>query len=192
MKIEALREKLANTLSPTRFQHSLRVMGFARELARHYHIAEEPVVIAALLHDVAREVRGPEVLDLAETYHLPVLPVERRAPVLLHGRVGAEVLKREWAITDESILKAVAMHVTGAPKMDPIAELTLIADFAEPNRPFFAAEVARKLAFTNRQTVLRYIFTQKIRYILDAGFLLHPLTIEARNHLMEESGGEKE
>jgi HD superfamily phosphohydrolase YqeK len=106
--------------------------------------------------------------------------------------VGAEILKHEWAITDDSILKAVAMHVTGTPEMDPIAEITLIADFAEPNRPFFAAEVARKLAFINRQAVLRYIFTQKIRYILDAGFLLHPYTIEARNFLMAESGGNNE
>lgn len=192
MKIEALREKLAHTLSPPRFQHSLRVMGLARDLARHHQIQEEPVVIAALLHDVAREIRGVETLALAETYHLPVLPVERKAPVLLHGRVGAEILKQEWAITDESILKAVAMHVTGNPEMDPIAELTLIADFAEPYRPFFAAEIARKLAFINRQAVLRYIFTQKIRYILDAGFLLHPNTIETRNRLMAETAGEDE
>ncbi len=192
MNLETLNRKLSRTLSPLRLQHSLRVMDFARKLACHYQVPEEPVVMAALLHDVAREKDGPELLALAESYHLPVLPVEEKAPVLLHGQVGAELLKREWELTEEPVLEAVAYHVTGAPKLGIVGELILIADFAEPARQFYAAQVARELAFRNRLTALKYIYTQKIRYILDAGFLLHPLTLEARNQLLLSESGTEE
>ncbi|NLM37369.1 MAG: HD domain-containing protein [Firmicutes bacterium] len=190
MNLETLSRKLIQTLSPSRFQHSLRVMNFARELARHYQIPEEPVALAALLHDVAREKDGAEMLALASSYQIPILPLEKKAPVLLHGQVGAEFLKREWAITAESVLEAVAYHVTGAPRLGIVGELTIIADFAEPSRQFFAARVARELAFRSRLAALNYIYTQKIRYILDAGFLLHPLTVEARNLLLLKESGE--
>ncbi|WP_231133440.1 bis(5'-nucleosyl)-tetraphosphatase (symmetrical) YqeK [Capillibacterium thermochitinicola] len=191
MNLETLSRKLSQTLSPPRFQHSLRVMNFARELARHYQIPEEPVAVAALMHDVAREKDGPEMLALASSYQIPILPLDKKAPVLLHGQVGAELLKREWAITAEPVLEAVAYHVTGAPKLGIVGELTIIADFAEPARQFFAAQVARELAFRNRLAALKYIYTQKIRYILDAGFLLHPLTLEARNMLLLNESGEE-
>lgn len=184
MNLEALQAKLASQLSPPRFEHSLRVMAFARKLARHYQIPEEPVAVAALLHDVAREKEGRELLALAQSYGLTIDPTEKRAPVLLHGKVGAAILKREWAILDSPILEAVADHVTGAPRMGPVSEVILIADFAEPGRNFFAAKIARELAFLHRPTALQYIFTQKIRYVLDAGCLLHPLTIETRNYLI--------
>lgn len=196
MNLEALQAKLASQLSPPRFEHSLRVMAFAQKLARHYQVREEPVAIAALLHDVAREKDGQQLLSLAQTYGLSIDPIEKKAPILLHGKVGAEILRREWAVTDPSILEAVDVHVTGAPQMGLISELTLIADFAEPSRSFYGAKIARELAFIHRTTALQYIFTQKIRYILDAGCLLHPLTIEARNHLLlqgssEENGKDK-
>ena len=193
MNLEALRAKLALELSPARFEHSLRVMAFARKLAQHYQIPEEPVAIAALLHDVAREQEGRKQLALAQTYGLTVDPTEQKAPVLLHGKVGAEILKREWGIADPSILEAVAVHVTGAPRMGMMSELILIADFAEPGRNFFGAKIARELAFLHRSTALQYIFTQKIRYVLDAGCLLHPLTIEARNYLLlQKTAGKDE
>lgn len=190
MNLETLSRKLSQVLSPSRFQHSLRVMNLAQELARYYKTPEEPVAIAALMHDLAREKDGPELLALAESYQLPILPCERQAPVLLHGQVGAELLKREWAISAEPILEAVAYHVTGTPKLGIVGEIIIIADFAEPARQFYAAQVARELAFTQRFAALKYIYTQKIRYILDAGFLVHPLTIDARNQLLLNESGE--
>ncbi|NLC53302.1 MAG: HD domain-containing protein [Firmicutes bacterium] len=165
MSLETLSRKLSRILSPLRYQHCLRVMDFARELARHYQIPEEPVAVAALMHDVAREKGSSEMLALASSYQIPILPVDKKAPVLLHGQVGAELLKREWAITDEPVLEAVAFHVTGAPKLGIVGELTIIADFAEPARQFLAAQVARELAFRSRLAALKYIYTQKIRYI---------------------------
>ena len=189
MNLEALQNKLARKLSPSRFQHSLRVMEFACKLAYHYHVPVEPVAVAALLHDVAREIGSRDLLAAVRTYGIPILPVEQEAPVLIHGKVGAAILKSEWEIDDEGILEAVAFHVTGTPKPGLITELILIADFAEPARAFYAAEIARQLAFVHRQAALKYIFTQKIRYILDAGFLVHPLTIEARNQLILDDQG---
>ncbi len=181
MDLERFAQRLKATLSPDRFQHSLSVMELSRKLATLYQIPEIPVAVAGLLHDVAREVPPQELLKLAGHYKLPLSDVEKRVPVMIHGRVGALLLKREWGIEDETILEAVALHVTGAPEMNKISQVIMIADFAEPGRRHFSARIARELALVNRLTALRYIYDQKIKYIIDSGFLLHPLTAEARN-----------
>ncbi|NLW55409.1 MAG: HD domain-containing protein [Firmicutes bacterium] len=188
MDLEQIKKRLKAKLSPDRFQHSLRVMELARKLATLYQIPVTPVAVAGLLHDVAREIPHPELLKLADRYRLPLSEVERRVPVMLHGRVGALQLKKEWGIEHAEILEAVALHVTGAPEMNKISQIIMIADFAEPGRGHFTSRIARELALVDRLTAVRYIFDQKIKYIIDSGFLLHPLTIEARNwFLLEET-----
>ncbi|HBK68528.1 MAG TPA: phosphohydrolase [Firmicutes bacterium] len=187
MNLENWQKKLATKLSPGRYNHSLGVMDLARKLAHNYQIDEHLPAVAGLLHDVAREIPPQEALSLANFYQLPILEVEQRVPILLHGKIGAEMLKREWEINNAEILEAVNLHVTGAPKMNIISQIILIADFAEPGRSLLCSRIARKLAFVDRFTALNYIFDQKIKYILNSGFLIHPLTIEARNQLIMKS-----
>jgi predicted HD superfamily hydrolase involved in NAD metabolism len=188
MDLDQIEQRLKAKLSPDRFQHSLRVMGLARKLAIHYQLPVIPTAAAGLLHDVAREIPPAELLKLADYYKLPLSEVEKRVPVMIHGRVGAHLLETEWGIDDAQLLEAVALHVTGAPEMNKISQVILIADFAEPGRRHFSSRIARELALVDRFTALRYIYDQKIKYILNSGFLLHPLTSEARNwFLLEEA-----
>ncbi len=176
--------KLAKILSPARYRHSLAVMKLACQLADLYGAEQEPAVVAGLLHDVAREIEPQELLSMAETMGLDIDDVERKAPVLLHGKVGAELLKREWGQDNPVVLQAVAQHITGAPVMPLISQIVFIADFAEPGRQFKPAHTARRLAMENRVTALKYIFHQKIQFVVEREFLIHPLAVQAWNRLL--------
>lgn len=184
MNLKKLQNKLSVQLTPKRFKHSLGVMELAVKLASIYNITTESASLAGLLHDVAREYSSLDLLRLAHDFNIPVLEIEKKIPVLLHGRVGAEVLKREWGIVDPDILQAVRLHVTGASEMGILSQIIFIADFAEPGRGLIFSDIARNLAFVDRYSALSYIFDQEIKYILNSGFLLHTNTIEARNKLI--------
>jgi predicted HD superfamily hydrolase involved in NAD metabolism len=184
MNLEKIQSRLSAQLTPKRFEHSLGVMDLAVKLAPIYQIPPEPPRIAGLLHDVARELPAQELLSLAHDFQIPVLEIEEQIPVLLHGKVGVEILKREWGILDPDILQAISLHVTGAPEMSILSQIIFIADFAEPGRGLIFSDIAKKLAFVDRCSALSYIFDQQIMYILNSGCLLHPNTIEARNKLI--------
>lgn len=190
--LPALQEKLSQTISPARYRHSLAVMDLARELATVYGAEPENAAVAGLLHDVAREIEPGRLLILAEEWGLVLYEVDKKVPVLLHGTVGAELLRREWKLENPQILTAVAQHITGAPVMSLLSQTVFIADYAEPGRKFSAAETARLLAKENRVRALKYVFRRGIQYVLDRGFLLHPLTVEAWNQLATEGDLEPE
>jgi predicted HD superfamily hydrolase involved in NAD metabolism len=181
-----LQERLSRTLSPARYRHSLAVMELARELAEVYGADPAEAAVAGLLHDVAREMEPGRLLALADEWGLTLCEIDRRVPVLLHGIVGAELLRREWNLENPRILTAVAQHITGGPVMSLLSQVVFIADYAEPGRKFPASETARLLAREDRVKALKFIINRGIKYVLNRGFLIHPLAIEAWNQLAAE------
>jgi len=184
MDLLMLQKKLEKVLSPFRYRHSLGVMDLAYKLALIYGVDQEQAALAGLLHDVAREIEPPNLLALAKENKLFISETEKKAPLLLHGKVGSILLSTTWGVNDREVLEAVALHVTGAPKMSLLAQIIFISDFAEPGRDFFPSKVARKLAESDRATALHFIFQQEIAYLLNHGFLLEQATVEAWNQLI--------
>lgn len=184
--LSALQLKLSQTISPARYRHSLAVMELSRELAAAYGAEPEEAAVAGLLHDVAREMEPGRLLALADEWGLPLSEVDRKVPILLHGMVGAEILRREWKLDNPRILSAVAQHITGGPVMSLLSQAVFIADYAEPGRKFPAARTARLLAREDRVKALKYVIRRGIQYVLNRGFLIHPLTIAAWNQLAAE------
>ena len=90
--------------------------------------------LAILGHDVARAAKKSEILRQAGRFEMPVLDIERRAPVTLHGPVGAELLRHDDGLEDEDILAAVRFHTTGSADMTPLGLLVFIADKLEPRK----------------------------------------------------------
>ena len=103
-------------------------------MASRHGIDEERAELAILGHDVARAAKKGEILRQAERFGLSPLNVELRAPVTLHGPVGAELLKHEDGLDDEEILAAVRYHTTGHPSLTQLGLLVFIADKLEPRK----------------------------------------------------------
>ena len=114
--------------------HIFRTRDVGLELASRHGIDEERAELAILGHDVARAAKKSEILRQAERFEMPILDIERRAPVTLHGPVGAELLRNDDGVDDEEILDSVRYHTTGHPRLTPLGLLVFISDKLEPNK----------------------------------------------------------
>ena len=169
--------------------HVFCVVEIARSLARRHCLDEDQAALGALAHDVARAMPGKELLRQAARLGLPVGAVDQQVPVLLHGPVGAELLWREDGLDDGSIYNAVRWHTTAHPLMDDLGKVVFLADKLDPQKiasyPYL--DVIRSLAFEDLDRAVLEFLTRETVARMSRGELVHPLTIEARNHLIMSS-----
>jgi hypothetical protein len=91
-------------VSKERFDHVLRVAALAETIgiANGFTPGElRATSLAAVLHDVARDLPAARLLALAPPEHA----VEREHPIALHGRAG-RAIAAAWGVTDERVLDA--------------------------------------------------------------------------------------
>ena len=175
---------LAARLPEKRYRHSLGVAATAARLASKNKVDPEQARLAGLLHDYARDLPGRELLALAAGAGLVTCELERRLPVLLHGPVGALLIKQDLGLTDRAILQAVARHTVGAVAMTTLDKIIYLADAIEPERRFPGVEELRRLASMDLDQALLKAFESSIFYLLGKGQPLHPATVEARNYIL--------
>jgi predicted HD superfamily hydrolase involved in NAD metabolism len=132
---EELKQWLRARVSDGRYRHSLGVFEVVAELARDNGVDPEPLRQAALVHDCAREYSSQELVACCEAWGLPVRDVDRRSPVLLHGRVAVVISERELGLTDPAMVSAARWHTAGHPEMSLSDKLFYLADVIEPTTP---------------------------------------------------------
>ena len=170
-------------------KHIYRVRDIASKLAECHGIDPQLASLAMLAHDVARAMPDQQLLDRAEQLAVPVTPLERSLPILLHGPVGARILKQEDGLADESVYQAVYWHTTAHPSLDRLGKLVFLADKLDPQKraayPYLSElmDLAVQdldrgvLEFTSRELIAR---TQR-------GEMVHPVLVETRNALLAEA-----
>lgn len=177
----AVRKKLTEE----RFEHSCAVRDCAVELAEKYGCSCEEAEIAGLLHDYARDMPQEELLRIGEEKGLIKNEIERLVPVLLHGPVGALLVKEELEISNSQILEAIALHTLGAPAMGLLARIIYISDLIAAGRDFEGVEYLRDLAQRDIDEALLACFSASLEYCLKSGKLIHPQTVEAWNYYVK-------
>ena len=168
-------------------EHAARVREKALDLAGVHGIDPGKVEAAASAHDIARAMKEAELRDRARAYGLEVHPVEDKVPVLLHGPVGAEILRRECGIEDPEILEAVHWHSTFNRGLGPVAKIAFLADKLDHHKagryPF--QERVDNLSRENLDTAVLAFIREEIAALLKANNLIHPASVEGLNHLLE-------
>ncbi len=166
--------------------HIERVRGIARSLAQAHDIDVGLADLTAAAHDVARHLPGARLIEEAERQGMRVSAVERAAPVLLHGPVGAEWLRASGAVADGDVLEGVRWHTTGRCGLAPVGQVVLVADKLDPQKaqayPF--QPLVREAAFRNLEEGLLAFLDGAIKAHIDRGEATHPLSVEARNQLL--------
>src|SRR5690606_4280709 len=87
-------------------------------------------------------------------------PVERDAPVILHGPVGAAELAERMDVEAADVLFAIRWHTTGHPSYTPEAWAMFVADKVEPwkvERWPALAEVREIAEESLERAALRYL-----------------------------------
>jgi len=182
-------QSFLSRLPAERRQHSLRVAEVAVKLADRYGADPDKARLAGLFHDYARDLPEDLLLRLAQEAGLMVGEIEKCHPVLLHGRVGAFLLRKELGLEDPEVLQAIARHSTGATSMGLLDKIIYLADLIEPGRNFPGVEELRSLAFEDLDAALLKALDSAIIYIIEKGWPLHPDTVYARNELILKKGG---
>lgn len=167
-------------------EHIYRVQQVALELARHHSVDEEKASLGAMAHDIARAMKGEQLLQKARELGILVHPVEARVPVLLHGPVAGELLRREEELCDPDIYEAVYWHSTAHQGLGPAAKVVFLADKLDPQKagryPYLPE--LRKLAMESLDRAVLEFLNRELVSLLQQGSLVHPVSVEARNELL--------
>lgn len=191
MRIEKLKEDLKQTLSEKRYIHSIGVMEMAMELAKIYNVDVESAQIAGLLHDNAKEMTDEEMLQYVKENNIKVSETEKNSIKLLHGKIGADIAKKKYGVSEE-IAKAIEYHTTTNPNMDTLAKIVYVSDKIELNRKTekYDVEVERKIAKESLDKAMLLIINDVTKYLIDQNKLIAIESIETRNKLLMSIRGE--
>ena len=171
-RIRGVKEALAY-LKPSRRKHTLGVALTAAKYAAKYKLPERKVILAAALHDVAKNMpqTAPELAGFALQEEVP-------APVL-HQYAGAYVAEHSLGIDDEDVLNAVRYHTSGRPNMSDLEKLIFLSDMLEPGRDFKGIEKLRRALENDLNECMCLSLKHELKYLKRGGGTIYPLTFKA-------------
>ena len=190
MTMESRIQRRVSALPPGLQAHIGRAQEVARELAPCHNVDPERAALGILAHDVARAMPGPELIARANRFRLPIRPVEEQVPLLLHGPVGAEILRVEDGLaatdTEQDIYQAVYWHTTFHPTLvDAMGKVVFLADKLDPNkrkRIPYQPELM-ELAVEDLDAAIQEFLDRQILDLRGMGKAVHPMMLEARDAL---------
>ena len=166
--------------------HIYRVRDVALELAGRHGIDSGRAELGALAHDICRAVPGNELLKMSAEMGVDVSELERDFPILLHGPVGAELLRREEDLTDHDIFEAVRWHSTAHASMDALGKLIFLADKLDPQKAAVYSYQAKlhDMALESLDLALLEFLSREMAARIERGETVHPASVDARNSLI--------
>lgn len=187
--IENLEELAHLLLTDNRRKHLFSVRDFSLILAKKHAVDSIKCEIAAISHDLFRDVNPLKLLKMAKAYRINMSHIEKLHPVLLHGKVSAEFLKKRFVIEDEEILCAVAYHTSGHVNFDKIGKILFISDSVEMTRDYPGVEKLRQIAMIDLEEAFFQVLKNKITYAVKKNYLLLPETVKVWNKIVFLRGG---
>ena len=150
-KIIHLRNAVKAKLSEKRYLHTLGV----EQMAKHIGAIIMPdrvdeLSVAALLHDVAKELAYDEQIALTKASGLDYTEEDLLTKPALHSFAAISVIKgdfSEYATAD--VLSAVANHTFGNAEMSLFDEIIFISDYAEQGRTYPSCVAVREYLINN-------------------------------------------
>jgi len=191
MTTNELKTQILERLEAETRAHVERTAVVARELAAAHGVDPERAELAALVHDIADGYSDIELLVLAERYDVPITLTEARIPKLLHAPIGAEILRRDYDVTDEELLDAVRDHISGGPHMGKLAKVLFVADKIEPHRDrhYRGLDPVRELAVQDLDQAMLKLYAWRIDELVNASRPVQERMIASRNLLLAYNEG---
>lgn len=159
-------DRIKLLMSDHRFKHSLRVATMCEQLMeKHDPSLKKLAFTAGIYHDIAKEMNFNDQIRIAED----ILGIHNFvSPKVLHGYVGAHLLKTNYLFNNEMVLDAISRHTLpfnyyyDEPSL--IAKILYLADKLEPNRTdedVFGQDINtyRELAFNNIDLCFNKLYT---------------------------------
>lgn len=188
LTLKKIEDFLMCHVSEERRVHTSGVLRESVRLSQRYGVNTEKARLAALSHDMLRDLPLKTVREMIPSYKLdPRLESNRD---LSHGKLAARLLEEKFQITDREILDAVSYHTTGRAGMTPLEKVLYVADAIEENRQYPGVEELRRLAEIDLDLACIAAIKSMVNHIREQGKSLDQKSIHALNW-MESKQKEK-
>jgi len=185
--VDEIKSYLKDNLKPSRYGHTLGVVKTAIELAEIYNEDKQKAEIAALCHDIAKNMSYEDMLKVIEEENLKLSNDEKNSKELWHSIIAPIMAKRIFEIEDEDVLNAMRWHTTGRENMSNLEKIIYLADLIEPSRNFQGIEAIRDISRKNLNDAVLKALTHTIMYLLTKDCAVDLNSIKARNYLIYNS-----
>lgn len=182
--LEEIRDYLKDNLKPSRYGHTLGVVNTAIKLAEIYGEDKNKAEIAALCHDVAKNMSNEELKKVIDNENIALSIDEENTQELWHSIVAPVIARKVFEIEDEEILDAMRWHTTGKEDMTNLEKIIYLADLIEPSRMFEGVDEIRELAYKNLDSAMLKALTHTTIYLLTKGCAVDINSVKARNYLV--------
>ncbi|MCQ2545968.1 MAG: bis(5'-nucleosyl)-tetraphosphatase (symmetrical) YqeK [Clostridia bacterium] len=180
-----INEYLESNLKPTRLAHTRSVAELAVKMARQYGVDEQKAELAALLHDMVRNISIPVMNIYVERLGLPDRYLDNMN--LAHGKIGASLARTGFGIEDEEILNAISYHTTGRADMSLLEKIIFLADAIEPLRNYQGVDRIRAKADESLDAGCMESLGRTIEFLKKKGVYIDEDTVEAYEFLVNEA-----
>ena len=182
-----LKEIVKSKMSLKRFTHTLGVVEMSEKLAKIYNADIEKCKVAALLHDICKEMDMEYIKNICKNNFMNELSEEDlENNEILHGFAGAYYVKNELGINDKEILSAIKYHTVGAENMTSVEKIVYIADAIEYGRNYPSVAEIREETFKNLDKGILMEIEHKERYLKSVGKKSHSNTDEFKKQILKE------
>lgn len=175
-RLQELKEELAKHMqnNEKRYVHSLGVADAAVRLAEVYDLSRFDTAVAGLLHDWEKNKSVEDIVTEVEM--IPGNLGFQRDDLAslgptLHGYLAAHTLPKRYPWLSQEILKAIALHTTGAYDISELGMALFVADAIELGRGHHEdLEALRDLVGGVPLDVLyKKTFIQKMQWVTASG-----------------------
>lgn len=182
--VTRMSQYVSEKVSNKRYVHIKGVVQMALELGKIHQVDTDKIFVAALFHDVAKELPREAMKAACENYDIELDAFEKQHINLAHGKVGAAILQADWGIKDEVILDSIRYHTVGRRHMTDLEKIIYLADMTEHGRsPYKGLEEIRRTALYDLDKAMYKALESSKRYVEgELGGEVHPVT----DRLIEE------
>ena len=182
-----LKEIVKSKMSLKRFTHTLGVVEMSEKLAKIYNADIEKCKVAALLHDICKEMNMEYIKNICKNNFINELSEEDlENNEILHGFAGSYYVKTELGINDKEILNAIKYHTVGAKNMTLVEKIVYIADAIEYGRNYPSVVEIREETFKNLDKGILMEIEHKEEYLESIGKKSHSNTDELKKEILKE------
>lgn len=163
-----------------RYMHTAYTALTAVGLARRLNYDQDKAFIAAMLHDVTKEMTQEELFSIGYKEHkgLPQ-PVQ-------HAFSGSYWAKHVFNITDREILDAIAYHTTGRPNMGLPGKILYVSDLIEPLRDYDGVNELRAGVNKDFESGFKLCLKRKYELLQLSGKEIPQITTDAYRYYIQD------
>lgn len=184
-----IRELLKAQLPAELYAHTLATTDYALELGLMFGSTEDEITgieLGALLHDNCKHWETSALIVAASELGYAPDAFELQVPVLLHARIGAHRMMRDFGIADADTYAAVYFHTVGGRAMCRAARIVYCADKLEERREYEGVQELRAKAGEGLTQLCLAVIATNLEYLQQNRRLIHPATLEFYNELVLE------